>query len=117
MVSVLIIAILVAISTNVFSKQQRAAIAANVQEDTHSAVDTLSTFSDPEEWLTKTPMSNDNVLSVYTRGNNLQSGGVCIQVSHVYGEGDEYSYHYSSATGKFSEGNCPATVLTPRGCC
>lgn len=112
MIVVVIIGVLAAIAIPVFGAQQRAAIISTIKSDIRSSVPVAAKqMSNTLEYLTAdefsdvAAMSGDNNVVLLVSGAGLDTVA-CVWGSHVFGENDTVSYHYSSETGKIGEGGC-----------
>lgn len=109
---IVILSVLTAVSVPVLIEQRRQAIISTIQSDVKSSVATIVTINNNEAGFIKTEDFLDN--AAITGENNLilifngEAEGkiACIWGNHVFSEDDIVSYHYSSDTGKITEGGC-----------
>lgn len=112
MIAVLIIGILAAVAIPIFTDAQRSAVAATVKSDVRNAVHTIindystgNLFVDPDSFSKGISVTGTNNVVLMVNGTGSDAVA-CIWGSHVFGDNDVVSYHYSSETGRIGEGGC-----------
>lgn len=112
MIVIAILGILSAIAIPMALNQQRQAIISTIKSDVRSSVpvalkqmgNTLE-FLNADEFDSVAAMTDENNVVLIVDGIGYDAVA-CIWGSHVFGENDVVSYHYSSETGKIAEGGC-----------
>ena len=113
---ILVIGTLAGIAIPTHMSIQRDAVIATVKSDIKSSstvlvrqLDESGYFVSEDYFNRNAAITGDNILVLMVDG----AGGnqvACIWGSHVFGEGDIVSYHYSSDTGKIEDGGCLGVV-------
>jgi prepilin-type N-terminal cleavage/methylation domain-containing protein len=117
-VVVLIIGILSGVSVPVYAGFQRNAVIATIKSDISSSVPIIPRQLDGSGYFVTDDYFADN--AAITGDNNIvlmvdgagQYQTACIWGSHVFSDDDIVSFHYSSETGKISDGGCLGVVPT-----
>lgn len=113
---VLIIGILTAVAIPAYSVHKRASIEATVKHDVMANVDILRVFDTEglgvkfitaEQFSEAAAVTGDNSVVYMLSGSGIDTIA-CVWGSHVFGENDVVSYHYSSDSEKINEGGCIA---------
>lgn len=117
-VVVLVMGILSGISVPIYTEAKRNAIIATVKSDISSSIhiiprqlDSTGYFVTDDYFADNAAITGDNNIVLMVDGAG-QYQTACIWGSHIFSDDDIVSYHYSSETGKISEGGCLGVVPT-----